>query len=89
MFNIYESGKQLSFDELIKVKDCVARVECSGSEGYWVEIARWSYDKRKWCRWAFDKYFDLDEANWICDKLNSVWNSINASIFHSLENYES
>lgn len=37
------------------VPDLLARAECSGSEGCYVEVARWSYLRERWERFAFEK----------------------------------
>lgn len=55
-----------------------ARAEYSGSEGCYVEVARWNQEWNEWQRFAFCKVFDGEpepekafaRCNWIAAKLN-------------------
>lgn len=60
----YGHGFDLPMSELIvAVKDStvddglVARAENSGSEGCYIEVARWNKDAQRWQRYAFLKVF--------------------------------
>ncbi|MCH8553223.1 MAG: hypothetical protein LAT62_14895 [Natronospirillum sp.] len=69
-----ESGNRVDFTQygpggydgldaltLIENPDCTARVEQSGSEGFYVEVLIWS-DRDGWRRYAYRKFFDLAVA---------------------------
>jgi hypothetical protein len=86
IFNQYGQADSISAFDLISNKDCVARVELSGSEGFYVEVVKWC-DDQGWCRFAFRKFFDKSEAqNW--KKLINT-NSGMAKIFHTFQNINS
>ena len=74
-------SNSISIKALAEDIDCVARIEESGSEGYYVEVARW-YDSEGWCKIAFGKFFDLDEAKQAESLINQ--NSAMLPIIHSL-----
>ena len=51
----------------------IARVEDSGSEGFYVEVARWSDKLKGWARFAFYKFLGRNahlEASEVCDQIN-------------------
>lgn len=73
-------GSDLSFDE-----DVVARVELSGSEGFYIEVVKYHYGQAKWCRYAFHKVFNQTDADEICSSINR--NSSLSPIFKKLPNY--
>ncbi len=77
--------KSVTVDELAADENCVARLEQSGSEGYYVEVARWD-DDAGWYRYAFNKFFDFDEAELIESLINI--NSGMLPVFHKLPQLE-
>jgi hypothetical protein len=91
-FNLYggETFESLTYNELLALaEECgmlYARAEFSGSEGCYVEVARWNNKAGQWQRFAFEKVFDeyaddgrfgdvrvatcYERADWIARKLN-------------------
>ena len=52
--------------------DLLARAENSGSEGCYVEVARWSYERNRWERFCFVKFLggeDREREDWPVAKL--------------------
>ncbi len=52
--------------------DLLARAENSGSEGYYVEVARWSYKRDRWERFCCVKFLggeDREREDWPPQKL--------------------
>lgn len=71
-----DKGESINHKELCelnqKTQDYLARAENSGCEGCYVEIARWSYDRLHWERFAFMKFLggeDRDREDWAVDVL--------------------
>lgn len=60
----------IPLEELRKRADLIAHVECSGSEGIYVEVGRIGGDRRIY-RYAFAKFFDVDEAKEIAAQVQS------------------
>ena len=50
------------FDPAIK-GELIARMENSGSEGYYVEVARWNDNPMRWERFAFEKFLGGEYGN--------------------------
>ena len=69
--------------ELMADPDVVARVECSGSEGYYVECIRWSDSASEWQRYAFLKLFEIEEANRFEAAINA--NAMHAPVFSRIK----
>ncbi len=84
-FSRYICSKRMMFDisleTLLKVPDLLARAECSGSEACYIEVARWSYLRERWERFAFEKCFggeikefpdlgDIETCELIADFIN-------------------
>ncbi len=70
MFSLYTVDGQLSrgvsLADLLKVASewCLfARAEDSGSEGCYVEVARWNAKTHRWERFAFEKCFGGEDGN--------------------------
>lgn len=76
-------GPLMKISEIKKIPGMFARVECSGSEGFFVEIAKFDYVAKKTYRFAFWKCFDRDEATAIVDEINSPLESL----IHNMPNY--
>jgi len=72
----------VSSDTLIKDSDCVARVEQSGSEGFYVEVAKWNEDYQQWMRHAFKKFFQQEAAKLWAARINATNEMV--QIFHTL-----
>lgn len=71
----------ITLGELMEDSDCIARVEQSGSEGFYVEVAQWQQNG-SWRRIAFYKSFELAEAALLADKINV--NSLHCRLVHGL-----
>lgn len=81
-FSVYgRPSEGIDGEELVDSEDCVARVEQSGSEGYYLEVVRWTEEDR-WHRYAFHKFFELDEAKHWERAINA--NSEMLPVFHAL-----
>ena len=81
-FNGYgETITPIGSDDLIQDENCVARAELSGSEGFFVEVARWD-DDFGWHRYAYCKFFDMTDARSWEAIINA--NADMAKIFHTL-----
>ena len=89
-------GKNLIDLDLGKDHGCIwAHVENSGSEGWYVEIARWHEKSSEWRRYAFKKYLggEFGEmtarecANYVTEVINFVHGE-NTSIVHGLKNWD-
>ena len=96
-------GDGITLDELIALnreeQGYAARVENSGCEGSYVEVARWSMERRRWERFAFLKCFggeypgdsDLGEretaARFVADINDASWVSEDAALIHHMPNY--
>tara|TARA_Y100001972_G_scaffold82164_1_gene99971 strand:- start:7726 stop:8022 length:297 start_codon:yes stop_codon:yes gene_type:complete len=78
------SFQSITLALLIEDEGCVARVEDSGSENVYVEVAKW-HDSAGWCRYAFLKCEVLEEAVEMASKINI--NSLDSKIFHTFKNY--
>lgn len=79
-FNLYnQSFRHVLLRELAQDTECLARVEQSGSEGFYVEVIKWM-DDSKWARFAFTKVFDLNFAKALEEKINL--NSGMSKVFH-------
>lgn len=76
----------VTLDELSKDEDAVARVEQSGSEGFYVEVARWNEDANRWERYAFLKVFEQGVASALERTINGASPSM-SPIFHNMPNY--
>ena len=95
----------VTFDDLLKHQeehgDLLARSENSGSEGCYVEVARWKpgsdCHSGSWRRYAFRKYFDGDQTSdaslsasdiaWhFAEKINALGNN-NIEFIHRLPNW--
>jgi len=50
-------SRNVSLRTLLKVKSLWARAENSGSEGCYVEVAKWNFVSNRWERFAFEKFF--------------------------------
>jgi hypothetical protein len=63
-FATYGDGfRHLSLEDLVRHQreedDLLARAEYSGCESVYVEVARWSAAKKRWCRYCFLKLLDV------------------------------
>lgn len=84
-FTLYsdEAFKSISVQELIDDDNCLARVELSGSEGFYVEVVRCLGGK--WYRYAHKKCFEVHEAELLSERINN--GSRMTKIFHCLPSY--
>ena len=56
-FTVYgEKMGHVGIDDLSAMTDIICRIETSGSEGFYVEVARWSADAKQYRRYAFCKF---------------------------------
>jgi len=97
-FSVYgtEFMAFISLQELIEDKDdLMVRIEESGSEGYYVEVAMWNDTLHIWQRYCFLKLLggeveELDAltiAKDVKKKLNEAWGTEYVSFIHGLNNY--
>ncbi|KXS55129.1 MAG: hypothetical protein AWU57_475 [Marinobacter sp. T13-3] len=75
----------VSLAELANHDGTLARVEESGSEGFYVEVARWDAAADQWARYAFLKVFDSTTAQALADQINA--NSAQLPVFSRLPNH--
>lgn len=71
--------------ELVNTDDIVARLEGSGSEGIYIEVARWDDTEKRWARFAFLKEFDINKALALTEQINKT--NGYAPVFHALPDY--
>jgi len=97
-FILYGDYKSIPLSEFKNTSHCYARVENSGCEGYYVEVARWNEDINKWQRYAFAKFLggeipDCDGltcATNVVSSLNERWNDESTfDVIHNLDNWKS
>ena len=73
-FSLYsDKSESTTVDILFHIsleEPLIARVEESGSEGFYVEIARWSDKSESWCAYAYNKYYDKKEAQFVARLLD-------------------
>lgn len=83
-FSVYggEGFSSVRLGQLSQDPDVVARVEQSGSEGFYVEAIRWDEGASRWERYAFEKVFDLTEAEVLANRINQ--NSGTSPVFHRM-----
>jgi hypothetical protein len=92
-FTIYgfdEKGdpKKIKYNDLILVEDgLLARVEKSGSEGFYVEVARWNETNQSYQRFCFLKLFNEPDAEEVANAINWNFRSHLCGLIHSLPNY--
>jgi len=93
-FSLYgDSGSHISFEDLLKETECLVRIEDSGSEGSYIEVAKWNETDEVWQRFCFGKFLggeieDMDAlpiAKMIRDQLEKDWGY--GSLVHNLDNY--
>ncbi len=92
-----EECNHIKVSELIKIKDeCIARVENSGSEGIYCEIARWNPKTQKYQRFAFAKFLGGEILDWdyktcaknVTEYLNDAWEICeDEPIIHHMEDW--
>ena len=101
MFSQYECGgfRHETLESIIALQtdtmDLFAHAENSGSEGCYVEIARWSYTRQRWERFAFCKLFNeeieglsaVDAAKKIAAQINGVYPEESA-IVHRMPSWQ-
>ena len=104
-YSIYGGGRNITLDELKAENDrggmLLARAENSGSEGCYVEVAKWNESTERWERYAFEKYFGgehpgdddlatcMSTAEKYAAEINAAGYSCgeNQSFIHALPNY--
>jgi hypothetical protein len=92
-FTIYgidekSNPKKIKYSELILIEDgLLARTEKSGSEGWYVEVARWNETNQSYQRFCFLKLFDQSDADEITNAINYQFRSDLCALIHSLQNY--
>jgi len=100
-FGVYGSEwkRGMSLLELYSVAETGelhARAEDSGSEGVYVEVARWCHKRSDWFRFAFAKYLGGEDghesdpwqlAEWTAAKINAASKNRHVAWVHSLDNY--
>jgi hypothetical protein len=92
-FTIYgpdEKGdpKKIKYTDLILIEDgLLARTEKSGSEGFYVEVARWNDAKQAYQRFCFLKLFNQPDSDKITNAINYQFRSDLCALIHSLPNY--
>ena len=69
-------SQEIDLEDLRHQEGIFARVEYSGCEGFYVEIGKLDYETQKAYRYAFVKYFDRENADTICDIINSALNPV-------------
>lgn len=98
-FHQYTSfGNLYSISQLVELRrtaGVVARVENSGCEGYFVEIARWSDKNTRWEKFAFNKFLggeicEDDNALKTAEKVRDLINGTDQqeNIFHMMPSWE-
>jgi len=78
--------------KLAATGELLARVENSGCEGYYVEVARWNVKDKAWQRYAFEKFLggeieelsDRECAVKVADEINTAARNEDASFIHDL-----
>lgn len=90
--------KTMSLQTLLFVPDLVARAENSGCEACYVEVARWSFIRHRWERFAFAKFFggeikefpdlgDEETCKKIADLINERQGGSPATMIHSFPSF--
>jgi hypothetical protein len=89
MFSRYSTGGAvITFRDMLSIdNEILARVECSGSKGWYVEVARWNDVKLTFQRFCFCKLFNFSEAEEITNAINWHFRSNDSGLIHSLNNY--
>ena len=88
----------ITLQQLCRLPDIFAHAERSGSEGCYVEVARWSYLRERWEKICHCKCFggeikehpdlsDNDTAKFIADFLNSRHNGHNLPIVYGFKTF--
>lgn len=77
---------KISIENIKNNSNLVARIENSGSEEYYIEIAIWNEKVLKYQRYAFKKFDTLDQAEKVYFNLN-IQNNYNHPIIHNMEDY--
>lgn len=88
--------EHVSFEQIRKFKNCIARTENSGSEGYYVEVVRWNvkanqYQKFAFCKFLGEEILDLSGlecAKLVTDTLNNTWENDTEPIFHYFKSWD-
>lgn len=101
-YSLYGSGmlRPTTHQELIALNTeepglLLARAENSGSEGCYVEVARWSFKRTRWERYCFHKFFDGDvegkTAIQLCQEMAAEINrgSEQSRFIHALPDFNS
>lgn len=107
-YNLYGNvlGRGLTHEELLKLaqqeRDVFARAELSGSEGCYVEVARWAQDRQRWERFCFEKVFGGEHpqesrddppsaevtAERLAREINDAGNNAHISFIHGLPDWK-
>ena len=97
-FTLYGDGySSIVVSELMKIDgECIAKLEDSGSEGHYCEIARWNPKTQKYYRYAFAKFLGGEILDWdgktcatnTTEYLNKVWHiDEEISLIHHLDDW--
>jgi hypothetical protein len=82
---------KIGWDDLLAIQDehwsLWARVEESGSEGIYLEIARWNMTTHQWQRFAFHKWEDPkdNQPHTLAKRINT--NGTPLRVIHVMPNY--
>lgn len=83
-FILYNINRTIALNELLKIDDLFAKVENSGSEGYYVEVARFNEVKGTYQRYAFCKLYNVDSAIRTVSRINKF---PYIPLIHNMEDY--
>ena len=91
-FTVYDNdGKndlnKIKYIDVLFEDGLLARTEKSGSEGFYVEVARWNYTIQAYQRFCFLKLFEQSAADEITNAINNHFCSDLCALIHSLPNY--
>lgn len=89
-----DAFKGVLVSELRAMNDVIAEVADSGSEGVYVEVARYSEQRKRWERFAFYKFLggecdiedDIDIASRFARYINNSF--VTGGFVHSMESWE-